>query len=235
VLATAAIAALAAATSPAPCTRIVIDPTHDRLPNFALEPVGPRSRTLVFKDGGGVSGIRSHTPSSRINLRIGLALRDVLQRDGYCVTMTRTRQGGVASGNVARARIANKAHAALFVRIGCEGSNNHSIHGSTTLYPAFRRGWTSDILPASKNAARTIQESLVKALGSNDRGTVARKDVVGFNWSNVPVVLAEVGFLTNPGEDKLLNDASYQQRAAQGIADGVVKFVPPPLQTQQPQ
>jgi N-acetylmuramoyl-L-alanine amidase len=75
----------------------------------------------------------------------------------------------------------------------------------------------------------------VKALGSNDRGTVARKDVVGFNWSNVPVVLAEVGFLTNPGEDKLLNDASYQQRAAQGIADGVVKFVPPPLQAQQPQ
>jgi N-acetylmuramoyl-L-alanine amidase len=182
----------------------------------------------VIKDAGGVSGIRSHAPSSRINLRIGLALRAVLQKDGYCVTMTRTRQTGVSSGNVARARIANKAHAALFVRIGCEGNNDHSVHGTTTLYPAYRKGWTSDILPASKNAARAIHESLVKALGSRDRGTVARKDVVGFNWSNVPVVLAEVGFLTNGGEDRLLNQSSYQQRAAQGIADGILTFIPPP-------
>jgi N-acetylmuramoyl-L-alanine amidase len=233
VLAAAALAAVAAATTPAPCTRIVIDPTHDRKPNLALEPLGPHSHRLVFKDAGGVSGIRSPTPSSRINLRIGLVLRDILQKNGYCVTMTRTKQGGVAAGNVARARIANKAHAALFVRIGCEGNNNHSQHGTVTLYPAYRKGWTGDILPASKNAAKAIQASLVQALGSRNRGTVARRDVVGFNWSNVPVVLAEVGFLTNLGEDKLLNQASYQQRAAQGIADGVMKFVPPPLQTQQ--
>ena len=230
----AAALALAAAATPAPCTRIVIDPGHDRLPNFQLEPVGPRSHMLVIKDGGGVFGIRSHTPSSRINLRIGLKLRDILHKDGYCVTMTRTRQGGVSMGNVARARIANRAHAALFVRIHCDGSGNHSRHGTATLYPAFRRGWTDDILPASKNAAKIVQASLVKALGSRDLGTTARKDVTGFNWSNVPVVLAEVGFLTNRGDDRLLNQASYQVRAAQGIADGIVKFVPPPQPQQQP-
>jgi N-acetylmuramoyl-L-alanine amidase len=73
----------------------------------------------------------------------------------------------------------------------------------------------------------------VKALGSRDLGTAARKDVTGFNWSNVPVVLAEVGFMTNPGEDKLLTTDAYKARAAQGIADGIMKFVPPSPQPQQ--
>lgn len=219
--------ALAAATTPATCTRIVIDPVHDRLPNFALEPVGPKSHNLVVKDAGNVFGIRSGAPSSRVALKIGLRLRDVLRAQGYCVTMTRTRQGGASMGNIARARIANRAHAALFVRISCDGSNDHSRHGTSTLYPAFHRGWTSDILPASKVAAQDVQQSLVQALGSRNLGTVARKNVTGFNWSNVPVVLAEVGFLTNPGEDRLLTTDAYKLRAARGIADGIVKFVPP--------
>jgi N-acetylmuramoyl-L-alanine amidase len=229
----AALATVAAAASPAPCTRIVIDPGHDRLPNFALEPIGPRSHTLAVKDGGGVFGVRTQVPSSRVNLKIGLRLRDILRRDGYCVTMTRTRQGGVSMGNVARARIANKAHAALFVRIHCDGSGNHSRHGSATFYPALHKRWTDDVLPASKNAAKAIQESLVRALGSRDLGTTARRDVTGFNWSNVPVVLTEVGFMTNPGEDRLLTTDAYKQRAAQGIADGILKFVPPSPPPQQ--
>jgi N-acetylmuramoyl-L-alanine amidase len=50
------------------------------------------------------------------------------------------------------------------------------------------------------------------------------------------VVLTEVGFLTNSGDDRLLNQDSYQQRAAQGIAAGVLKFVPlPPQPLTQPQ
>ena len=229
----AAALAVAAAASPAPCTRIVIDPGHDRLPNFALEPIGPRSHTLAVKDGGGVFGVRTQVPSSRVNLKIGLRLRDILRRDGYCVTMTRTKQGGVSMGNVARARIANKAHAALFVRIHCDGSGNHSRHGSATFYPALHKRWTDDVLPASKNAAKAIQESLVRELGSRDLGTTARRDVTGFNLSNVPVVLTEVGFMTNPGEDRLLTTDAYKQRAAQGIADGILKFVPPSSPPQQ--
>jgi N-acetylmuramoyl-L-alanine amidase len=180
-----------------------------------------------------VFGVRSRVPSSRVNLKIARKARDLLRKDGYCVTMTRTKQGGVSMGNVARARIANKAHAALWVRIHCDGSGNHSRHGTATLYPAFHKGWTDDVLPASKNAAKVIQSSLAAALGSRDLGTSARKDVVGFNWANVPVVLAEVGFMTNPGEDRLLTTNAYKARAAQGIVDGIMKFVPPSPPTQQ--
>ena len=130
-------------------------------------------------------------------------------------------------GNVARARIANRAHAALFVRIHADGSTDRSRHGTSTLFPAFHRGWTDDVLPGSRVAAAKVQRQLVRTLDSRDLGTVKRSDITGFNWSNVPVVLAEIGFLTNPREDRLLSSAAYQQRAARGLERGIRAFVRP--------
>ncbi len=221
------IAAAAAAVAIASCNRIVIDPGHDARANLATEPIGPGSRTRKIKDGGGTRGVVTGTPESVVNLKVSLRVRRLLVRDGYCVTMTRTRETGVSMGNVARARIANRAHAGLFVRLHADGSTDRSRHGTSVLYPAFHRGWTDDVLPASRIAAGRIQRRLVRSLHSRDLGTVARSDITGFNWSNVPVVLAEVGFLTNPREDRLLNSASYQQRAARGLERGIRAFVRP--------
>ena len=130
-------------------------------------------------------------------------------------------------GNIERAQIANRARAALFVRIHADGRNDHSLHGSSVLYPAFHRGWTDDILPASKIAAEDIQRTLVASLHSKDLGTVARADITGFNWANVPSVLPEIGFLSNPREDRLLTSPGYQQRAAVGLERGIRAFAPP--------
>jgi N-acetylmuramoyl-L-alanine amidase len=209
------------------CNRIVIDPGHDARPNPDTEPIGPGSRTRKIKDGGGTSGVVTGTPESVVTLQVSLRLRRLLRADGYCVTMTRTRQTGVSMGNVARARIANRAGAALFVRIHADGSTDRSRNGTALLYPALRRGWTDDILPASRVAARKLQRALVASLGSRDLGTVARSDLTGFNWADVPAVLPELGFMTNPREDRLLTSARYQRRAARGLRNGIRAFVPP--------
>ena len=221
------IAAAAAAVTAATCNRIAIDPGHNSRANSATEPIGPGSHTRKIKDGGGTRGVVTGTPESVVNLRVSLRLRKLLLADGYCVTITRTRQTGVSMGNVARARIANRAHAALFVRIHADGSTDRSRHGTSTLYPAFHRGWTDDILPASRIAAVKLQRQIVRSLGSRDLGIVRRSDITGFNWANVPVVLAEIGFLTNPREDRLLSSAAYEQRAARGLERGIRAFVPP--------
>ena len=130
-------------------------------------------------------------------------------------------------GNVARARIANRAKAALFIRIHADGSTDRSRNGTSMLYPALRRGWTDDVLPESQTAARVLQRELVRALGSRDLGLSRRGDLTGFNWSDVPVVLAEVGFLSNPREDRLLSSSAYQRRAARGLAQGIARIVKP--------
>jgi N-acetylmuramoyl-L-alanine amidase len=159
------------------------------------------------------------------NLRVGLRLRRDLRARGYCVTMTRTRTEGRSMGNVARARIANRARAALFLRIHADGSTDRSRRGTSTLYPARRAGWTDDILPASRTAAAHVQRELVRALGSRDLGLIERGDLTGFNWADVPSILVEVGYMSNPAEDRRLATASYQRRAAKGMAEGVARFV----------
>src|SRR3954453_19152834 len=113
------------------CTRIAIDPGHDARANLHTEPIGPGSSRRKIKDGGGTSGVVSGTPESVVNLRIALRLRKLLRADGYCVTMTRTRNAGRSMGNIRRARIGNRVHARLMVRIHADGSTDHSRHGTS--------------------------------------------------------------------------------------------------------
>lgn len=220
-------AASAGTPPPADCARVTVDPGHDSRPNLATEPIGPGSRERKIKDGGGTRGVVTGTPEHVVTLRISLALRDELARRGYCVRMTRTRATGVSMGNVARARIANRFSSDLFVRIHADGATDRSRHGSAVLYPALRRGWTDDILPASRRAAALVQAELARGLRSRDLGIVARRDITGFNWSDVPAILPEVGYLTNPREDRLLSSAAYQRRAARALARGIERVAPP--------
>jgi N-acetylmuramoyl-L-alanine amidase len=210
-----------AATPPLVC----LDPGHGTPPAVGrqLEPVGPGSRTLKIKDGGGAAG------EAAVALAIARRARRLLLGRGYRVAMTRTGPTihlGDGNGNIARARFCNRRHAALMVRIHADGSTVRSLHGVSTLVPAWHRGWTDDIFARSLRAGRALQKAVVRSTGAADRGVVQRGDLTGFNWANVPAVLLETGFLTNPTESRRLKTDAYQQRVALGIARGVASVVP---------
>jgi N-acetylmuramoyl-L-alanine amidase len=204
---------------------VVIDPGHDLRANSDTEPIGPGSSTRKIKDGGGTSGVVSGLREAELNLRVGLRVRDLLRRAGVPVVMTRTRTVGTSMGNIARARIANRAGAALFLRIHADGAADPSARGTHTLYPALRRGWTDDVYADSKRAARVVQAEVRAALGFPDRGLQERSDFTGFNWADVPVILVELGFMTNPTEDRLLATTAYQRRAATGLCRGTMRYL----------
>ena len=109
---------------------------------------------------------------------------------------------GDGDGNIARARFCNRRHAALMVRIHADGSGDRSLHGVSTLVPAWHRGWTDDIYARSVRAGRALQTAVVGATGAANRGVVQRSDLTGFNWADVPAVLVETGFMTNPTESQ---------------------------------
>ena len=111
------------------------------------------------------------------------------------------------------------------LRIHADGSGDPGLHGALTLVPAWHRGWTDDIFGRSQRAGRLIQQALVRATGAADRGLVRRSDLTGFNWANVPAVLVETGFMTNPREGALLRSPAYQERVARGLAAGAEAFV----------
>jgi N-acetylmuramoyl-L-alanine amidase len=204
---------------------VVVDPGHDQYANLSTEPIGPGSTTLKIKDGGGTRGVVTGLSEAELNLRVALRVRSLLEHAGVRVVMTRTATSGKGIGNIARARIANDAHAALFLRIHADGSPDASTRGTHTLYPGFHRGWTDDIYAASRRAAQIVQAEEVRALGFPDVGLQPRSDYTGFNWSNVPAILVEMGFMTNPTEDRLLATAEYERRAAVGLCRGTLRFL----------
>jgi N-acetylmuramoyl-L-alanine amidase len=217
----AAALALPPAADAAPL--VCLDPGHARTPNLTTEPIGPGSSIRKIKDGGGTAG------EAAVVLKISRKLRTALRNRGYRVAMTRTGPEFTlgAGGNVARARFCNRRKAALMLRVHADGSPDPSRHGASTLFPAWHRGWTGDVLPQSVRAARLVQRKLVARTGAADLGLVRRSDITGFNWANVPVILVETGFMTNPRERRLLESRRYQWRVARGLAAGVRLFRPP--------
>ena len=225
-LAVAAVTALAlAGTAQAAGPTVVIDAGHDARANLQVEPIGPGSPTRKIKDGGGTHGVVTGIREADLVLDVSLRLRTLLRRAGVGVVMTRTRTVGPSMGNVARARIANRAGAALFLRVHADGHPDSSVRGTHVLVPALRRGWTDDVYRSSRRAASLVLPELVRVLGFPDRGISERSDFTGFNWADVPVVLVELGFMTNAGEDRALARSAVRDRAALGLCRGTLRVL----------
>jgi N-acetylmuramoyl-L-alanine amidase len=208
--------ALAATPPPLVC----LDPGHGSHAR-GTEAVGPGSSVRKPRDLAGAPG------EAAVVLKLGLKTRAILVKRGLRVAMTRTGPEFTLGdgGNIDRARFCNARHAALMLRIHADGSSDSTVHGASTLYPALHRGWTDDVLPESKTAAGIVHRAEIRATGAANRGLVARSDLTGFNWANVPVCLVEAGFMTNPAERRKLQSSRYQWRVARGLANGAQAFV----------
>jgi len=203
---------------------VVIDPGHQAKPNLDPEPIGPGSTQTKAKVSSGTRGVVTGIPESELNLAIGLRLRKALEAHGIKVVMTRSTQD-VDISNRERSEIANEARADLFIRIHADGNGNPEVNGIHTLYPASIRGWTDDIAARSKEAAVLVQRELIKATGARNRGLDERSDLTGFNWSDVPVVLPEIGYMTNPTEDRLLATDAYRDKIVHGLVEAILQFL----------
>jgi N-acetylmuramoyl-L-alanine amidase len=199
---------------------ICLDPGHGTAADVGrqLEPIGPGSHELKIKDGGGAAG------EGPVALAIAQRTRGLLLARGYRVVLTRTA-AGYRGGNLERARFCNERGAALMLRIHADGSTDPTRHGISTLVPARLRGWTDDVYRPSARAGALVQRELVRVTGARSLGVVERSDLTGFNWADVPVVLAETGFLSNRAEGARLRSARYQALVARGLAAAVGAFL----------
>jgi N-acetylmuramoyl-L-alanine amidase len=199
---------------------VCLDPGHGTLPAVGrqTEAIGPGSGVRKIKDGGGAPG------EAPVALEIAQRTRALLQRDGYRVAMTRTGPT-YSAGNIARARFCNARHAALMIRIHADGSTDPSQRGVKTLVPSLHRGWTDDVYTQSLRAGRKVQAAVARSTGARNIGILLRSDLTGFNWADVPVILVESGFMTNPTEGRLLRTSAYQLKVARGLTAGAEAFL----------
>lgn len=200
---------------------VVIDPGHSSHGNKGMEKLSPDSDVMKIKDPGGAQGDFTGTPEYVVAMSVALKLKNLLEQNKITVIMTKTEDSD-SPGNIERAEVGNSNNANLEVRIHCDSADSSSANGASMLVPQ-PIGYAKDISEISRKYGQTILDRLVATAGMKNRGVVKRDDLTGFNWSKVPVVLVEMGFMSNAQEDKLLNDDSYQDKLAQGLCNGILE------------
>lgn len=111
------------------------------------------------------------------------------------------------------------------IRIHADGNDDTSKKGVSVLIPEKSYFDGIDFVDESKKMAECILEETVSTTGANNNGIITRGDLTGFNWSKVPVILIECGFLSNPEEKAKLQTPEYQKKIAEGIAKGFLNYI----------
>lgn len=201
---------------------VVIDPGHQRYGDSTPEPNGPGElgrKTMKARVTGGTSGVATGVAEYILNLDISLKLKVELENRGYTVYMTRTSHD-VNISNMERAQYASSVGADIAVRIHANGGAA-SVRGAETLVPSSGNPYVSYLAAASYSLGRNIINSYCAATGFSNRGVKANDTMTGINWSNVPVTIIELGFMSNSAEDQAMQDATMQNNMVQGIANGI--------------
>jgi N-acetylmuramoyl-L-alanine amidase len=185
---------------PAKAKIVVIDPGH-----------GGSDPGTVGKVGDAID-----LYEKEVNLDVSLKVYDILKAAGASVYMTRNTD--VFVGLTERADFANNLNAALFVSIHHNSFTSPEVKGSMVFYYASPGG-----NPAGKTLAGNIQKELVSSLNTKDRGIADGSRYVVINKSNMPAVIVEGAFVSNPEEKALLKTQEFRQQMANAIANGIIK------------
>lgn len=195
---------------------IVINPGHQKKANLKKEAIGPGSKKKKYKVSGGTSG------ESSTNLAIAKKLKAELEKRGYKVYMTRTKQN-VNISNKKRALYANKKEADAVISIHCDAGSK-SAKGAHTIAPKSTKFVSKSVKKESQLLAKSVINSYCKKTGIKKRGVSKRDDLTGLNWSEIPAIYIECGFLTNKSEKKKLKSNKFQKKMAVGIANGIDNY-----------
>lgn len=199
---------------------VVIDPGHQQKANLNLEPIGPGATTQKYKVTDGTTGVVTKKREAVLVLEMAFLLKEKLEAKGIQVLMTRTSQD-VDISNKERATFANNHKANLFLRLHADGSENPNESGFAVLTPAEGSLYTKEIYAESLQISQMIVNKMRENQQVKVNGIKFRDDLSGFNWSKVPGVLLELGFMSNHEEDKKLSDPQYVNSLLQSVTDSV--------------
>ena len=171
------------------------------------------SGTTVVIDAGHGGYDRGGIPGQRVSekdmtLDVAQRLKNILSSSGYRVVMTRDSDVFIPLGT--RTAIANENRNAIFVSIHFNSATRRGADGIETYF------YSRDSLAL----ASAIHHYVAGGAPSPNRG-VRRRGYFVLRRTNIPAILVECGFLTNPTEASYVQNASYRQKLAEEIAAGI--------------
>lgn len=201
---------------------VALDPGHQgsHVDMSAKEENGPGSGEMKAKATGGTTGTYTGLPEYQLNLDVALKVRDLLEERGYQVVMAR-EDNDTAISNKERAQLANEAGADVCVRIHANGSEDPSAQGALCLVMSRDNPYAGELYEESNRLAESVLAAYCEATGFASQGVVTNDTMTGLNWSEIPVMILEMGFMTNEHDDTKMADADFQSTMAESIADGI--------------
>lgn len=156
-----------------------------------------------------------------INLQIALLVKDRLEEKGFQVMMPRETDEYLAKEE--RVELANSYQADAYISIHqntYEGSDK-SVCGIETWYDG------ADETRDSGRLAKLVHQETIKSTGAAERVLWDISDLCVTNRTLMPACLIETGFLTNGEECRRLSSPEYQEKVAEGIAEGIALYFHP--------
>ena len=175
------------------------------------------------KDGGAV-GKNTGVTESELNLMYAKQLEKLCREFGIGVTMTRENMSGLYDESAPnkkksemekRRRIINSSGADLMISIHMNSFPLSSSQGAQVFY--------ANGSESGYKLAKSVQSSICQSF-SNARDYVTVGDYFVLNYSNIPAILVECGFLSNPTEEKNLQNTAYCEKFCYYIIAGIISY-----------
>lgn len=161
-----------------------------------------------------------------INLAIAKKVEKLLADNGYVVSMTRTEDMALCSGNESSKKLTDMKNRVAFIEkadpVLAVSIHQNSFSAGTKGAQVFYYTGSEE----GKKMANIIQSSIRDAVGDeNHRVEKANDSYYMLRKVSCPLVIVECGFLSNPEEEALLCDQKYQEKMARGICEGIENFL----------
>ena len=204
----------------------------------------PTSAQVVCIDPGHASEtsagsvLQNGTTEVHIAWVVALKLKALLEADGARVVMTKQKEEEVVT-NKDRALVANRAKAALMIRLHCDASDDSGY----AVYSPDRQGTvqnvtgpSQEVIARSRLAAEAVHQGMASVLDGVLKDGGVRGDsktfvgskqgaLTGSIFSQVPAVLVEMVVLSNKADAEFIKAEDGQRKMAQALAAGIKLYL----------